>query len=78
MTMADASNIHCTLLETIEDQMGFMALNAIGSGKLCAHPVCFGEFGDEPERFMQRPLVGHGLLLPELMQALPVDDLQIV
>lgn len=78
MTMTDADDEHLPILNPIEDQMSFMALNAIGSGKLCAHPVCFGKFGDQPECLMQRPLIGDGLLLTELMHALPVDDLQII
>lgn len=75
--MADADDVYLALLDPIEDQVGFMALNAVGSGKLCTHPVCLRKFCNEPERFMQRPLIGYGLLLSELADALPIDCLQI-
>lgn len=76
--MPDARYVNVALFESIEDQMGFMALNAIRPGKFCPHPVRFRKFGDEPERLMQRSLIGYGLLLTKLMHTLPVNHLQIV
>jgi hypothetical protein len=75
--VANADDEHVTFLDPIKDQMSFMPVNAIGPRKLSAHPVCLWESGYEPERLMQCPLIRYGLLLSELMQALPVDDLQI-
>lgn len=78
MTMADTDDEHLTLLDPIKDQMRLMALNAIGFGKLCAHAVRLWKFGNKPKRPMQRPLIGYSLLLSKPVQALPVDDLQIL
>lgn len=55
-----------------------MPVNSIGSDKLSPHPVCLWKSSDEPERLMQRHLIGSRLPLAKLLHALPVDDLQII